>query len=403
MDNKQSGLLYNKLLMKTYHGLYKKVCSYENLELAFKKARKRKTRKSYVVEFEKSLKENLILLRIELLLHSYRPLPLRDKIINEPRTRRISISNFRDRVVHHAICNIIEPIFDKRFIADSFANRKGKGTLAAMKRLNCFMDKVSKNNTAVHKFGGNNIRGFFFKGDIKKYFDNVSHEKLMQIISLTINDKELLFLIRKILENHTAKKDGCGMPLGNLTSQFFANVYLNELDLFVKHDLKAKHYIRYVDDFVILHNNFELLEDFKERIDYFLKEKLLIELNHDKSKIIPLSRGIEFLGYRNYAYHKLLRMRNLRRAYQKIEEHKKECIETNISYDKAYASMEGWLAYAKKADTYKLRRKITQHFAKAFPDKIADVEIYRWLKLMKTYLINHNSSHFNIAAESQHL
>ena len=367
--------------MKTFNGLYKKVCSRENLELAFQKARKRKTRKPYVVEFEKNLKENLNLLRTELLLHSYRPLPLRDKIIKEPKTRRISISNFRDRVVHHAICNIIEPIFDKRFIADSFANRRGKGTLAAMERLNYFMNKSSKNYTIVNKFGKNNIRSFFFKGDIKKYFDNVSHEKLMQIISRTIRDKELLFLIRKILDNHNSKKEGCGMPLGNLTSQFFANVYLNELDQFVKNTLKAKYYIRYVDDFVILHNDYALLNDFKERIDYFLRQELLIELHQDKSKIMPLSRGIEFLGYRNYAYHKLLRMRNLRRAYQKIEEHKKELIETSMSYDEAYASMEGWLAYAKKADTYKLRKKIAIYFEEAFPDKIAKVEIDRLLKI----------------------
>lgn len=367
--------------MNTYTRLYQKVCSYSNLELAFRKARKRKTRKPYVIEFEKNMKDNLMLLRSELLLHAYKPLPLRDKIIKDPKTRRISISHFRDRIVHHAICNLIEPIFDKKFIADSFANRKGKGTLAAMERLDAFKNRVSKSQTIVQKFGGNNIRGFFFKGDIKKYFDTVSHERLMQIISKTIRDKELLFLIRKILKNHNTVLEGRGMPLGNLTSQFFANVYLNELDQFVKHELKAKYYLRYVDDFVILSNSLIKLEEYKERIDSFLKEELLIELNHDKSKIKPLSRGIEFLGYRNYAYHKLLRMRNIRRAYKRLEEHKKEHAETRISYDKAYASIAGWLAYAKKANTYKLRKKMVHQFEEEFPNEVADVEIDRWLKI----------------------
>ena len=144
------------------------------------------------------------------------------------------------------------------------------------------------------------------------------------------------------------------MPLGNLTSQFFANVYLNELDYFVKHKLRVKYYIRYVDDFVILHNSKEQLEKWKEEIDKFLKEKLKLELHPDKSKIIPLSRGIDFVGFRNFYYFKLLRKRNIRKMINKIELYKDRA----ISHEKILESFQGWQAYAKWANTFKLRKEV---------------------------------------------
>lgn len=220
--------------------LYAALCSYNNLFLAYKKARKRKTTKSYVIEFEKNLKENLLLLRSELLLHCYNPKPLVDFIINDPKTRKISKSDFRDMVVHHALCNIIELIFEKSFIYDSYANRIGKGTLKALHRFDFFKRKASKNNK---------VNCYILKADIKKYFENINHEILLSIIKKRISDKRIIWLIRKILANSSFQNNG--MPLGNLTSQFFANVYLNDFDWFVKTKLKAKYYIRYVDDFVI--------------------------------------------------------------------------------------------------------------------------------------------------------
>ena len=144
------------------------------------------------------------------------------------------------------------------------------------------------------------------------------------------------------------------MPLGNLTSQFFANVYLNELDYFVKHNLKVKYYIRYVDDFVILHNSKEQLEVWKQEIDRFLRENLKLELHNEKSKIIPLSRGIDFVGFRNFYYCRLLRKRNIRKILLKIKEYK----EGKISKEKIIESFQGWNAYAKWANSYKLRKGI---------------------------------------------
>jgi len=149
------------------------------------------------------------------------------------------------------------------------------------------------------------------------------------------------------------------MPLGNLTSQFFANVYLNELDYFVKHKLRAKYYIRYVDDFVILHNSKEQLEIWKREIDEFLRDKLKIELHPQKSKIIKVSKGIDFVGFRNFCHYKLLRRRNIRKMINKIEKFK----HGEISKEKILESFQGWQAYAKWANSYKLRKMVEQELS----------------------------------------
>ncbi len=152
------------------------------------------------------------------------------------------------------------------------------------------------------------------------------------------------------------------MPLGNLTSQFFANVYLNELDYFVKHKLKAKYYIRYVDDFIIFHNSKYQLEKWKEQINIFLKNELKLELHPDKSKITSLSKGIDFVGFRNFYYFKLLRKRNIRNMKNKIN----KCKKWLVTKDDLLTSFQGWSAYAKWADSYKLRGKINNSINNLF-------------------------------------
>jgi RNA-directed DNA polymerase len=146
------------------------------------------------------------------------------------------------------------------------------------------------------------------------------------------------------------------MPLGNLTSQFFANLYLNELDYFVKHQLKAKFYIRYVDDFVVLHNSKEQLEKWKSEIDIFLREKLKLEIHPQKSKILSLSRGIDFVGFRNFWHCRLLRKRNIRKMNSQVEDYYLE----KISKDEIIESFQGWNAYAKWANSYKLRKGVVR-------------------------------------------
>ncbi len=173
------------------------------------------------------------------------------------------------------------------------------------------------------------------------------------------------------------------MPLGNLTSQFFANVYLNELDYFVKHKLKVKYYIRYVDDFVILHNSKEKLKEYKTKIDEFLRGKLKLELHPDKSKVIPLHKGISFLGFRNFYHYKLLRKMNLRKAERQLEEFRKQFDKYELSYDDVYQSFQSWFAYAKQANTYRIRKKITSKIETYFPNEVSSIEINRLLKSNK--------------------
>ncbi len=366
------------LLMKTCNDLYGQLCSYDNLHLAFRKARKHKTLKDYVVEFEKDLKNNLLQLRLELMLHSYRPEPLKTFVLRDPKTRTISKSAFRDRVVHHALCNIIEPILSKPFIHDSYANRKGKGTLAAIQRFERFKRKVSRNHTIIR--GTPNIKGFVLKADIKKYFDTVSHNILVNIIRRRIRDRRVIWLIRVILANHKTSEAGRGMPLGNLTSQFFANVYLNELDQYVKHSLKARYYIRYVDDFVILHRSRETLEEYREDMDRFLRETLDLQLHPDKSRIFPLYKGTTFLGTRIYARHRLLARRNMRKFKSRYARICREYRNHRVHYDGVYNFLEGWIAYSRHVNLYNYRRDLMKTHEKIFGAEISTKEVGRILK-----------------------
>ena len=326
--------------MKTYKNLYPDIHSIKNLSLAYFKAKKGKVKKQYVVNFEKNLYENILNLQLELKEQTYFPKPLKQFILRDPKTRKISKSEFRDRIVHHALCNIIEPLFEKGFIYDSCANRINKGNLFAIKRFNKFKRKITNNLTS---------ESFCLKADIKHYFQEVDRIILRTILEKKINCSETLNLIKKILNNFEGEK---GMPLGNLTSQFFANVYLNELDKFVKHKLKAKYYVRYVDDFIILHESKEQLKNWKRRIKSFLKEKLKLKLHPDKSKIINLSKGIDFVGFRNFYHYKLLRKRNRKSMKNKINNVKEK--------NKLIDSFQGWNAYAKWADSFYLRRNFSK-------------------------------------------
>ncbi|MFA4960392.1 MAG: reverse transcriptase/maturase family protein [Candidatus Pacearchaeota archaeon] len=341
-------------MVKTYNNLYEKVCDYNNLVLAWKKARKGKTRKPYVLEFQENLINSLDDLQKELINETYSPRPLKTFILRDPKTRKISKAHFRDRIVHHAIINLLEPIYEKIFIYDCCANRKGKGTLFALKRFHLCFKKVSNNGELSSKKLNNNfVKGYCLKADIRHYFMEINHEILLKILDEKIKDEKFINLIKKILVNGEIN-NGIGMPLGNLTSQFLANVYLNKLDYFAKHTLKAKYYIRYVDDFILFHKNKIQLEIWKIRINNFLKQDLKLELHQDKSKVKPLSKGIDFVGFRNFFYFKLLRKRNYKKIISKIKKYEKDW----ISHNQLMESFQGWNAHAKWANCYKIRKRV---------------------------------------------
>lgn len=335
--------------MQTFKNLYPQLCTYENLELAFRKAKKRKSKKGYVKNFEANLEQELYQLQKELRAGTYRPGPLKSFIVRDPKTRKISASHFRDRVVHHAICNVIEPIYEPRFIHDTFANRIGKGTSGILKRYDMFKRKVGKN-------------GYVLKADIRKYFDTVDHEVLLGILRRRIKDDQLLGLVKLILENHKTKTPGKGMPLGNLTSQFFANIYLAELDNFVKHELRAKYYLRYVDDFVIVGKDSAQLEVWRGQIEAFLSSRLRLALHPDKTKILRVKDGVPIVGIRVFWHHKLLKKSNLRRFMRRLQIYREGVITGVITQEHVQLGIAGWEGYAKEADTFKLREAIRGQF-----------------------------------------
>ena len=345
-------------LLMANNDLYIEICSYENLERAFQKARSGKTLKPYVIEFEQRLKENLQTLQVELFFQTYKPRPLETFILRDPKTRKISKSDFRDRVVHHAICNIIESLFEKGFIFDSYANRIGKGTLKAIERFEYFARIVSRGHTRPCSV---------LKADIRHYFETLDHTILLKVLGKKIQDQRALWLIQVILSNHQTEEPGKGMPLGNLTSQFFANVFLNELDQFVKHKLRAKYYIRYVDDFVILDSSKERLIEYKAKIDLFLRDRLNLNLHPDKSKILRLEHGVGFLGLRIFPLHKRIQKRNIRRFDKKFKQLHTLYQNSHIEREKVVEHFEGWLSYISHANTFKYRKHLVRMFNQLFP------------------------------------
>ena len=188
-------------MMKTHKNIYPKIYHLGNLIIAWRKARKNKTKKEYVLDFEKNLHKNLYNLHLELKNKTYSPKPLKTFILRDPKTRKISKSDFRDRIIHHALCRVIEPIFEKSFIYDSYANRKEKGNLKAIKRFDYFIRKVSRNGKLNGWFNNNQIKGYCLKADIKHYFQEVNHNTLTNIIKRKIKDKQTLCLINKIIKN----------------------------------------------------------------------------------------------------------------------------------------------------------------------------------------------------------
>lgn len=344
--------------MITYNNLFNQVYTIENLKLAYKNAKKGKSKKIYVKNFEKNVEKNLNQLQSELLNKTYYPSNLNRFTIYDPKTRIIHSSIFRDRIVHHAIINILNPIYDKIFIYDSFASRKNKGTHKAVNRFEYFIRKVSNGRLIKNARNNNQIIGYCLKADFRKYFDTVNQEILIKIIEKKIKDTDLIDLIKLVLSNFEIEK-GIGMPLGNYTSQFFANIYLNELDYYIKKTIGVKFYIRYVDDFIILHKDKRVLEYYLEHIKNFLP-CLKIKLHPDKTEIIPLRNGITFLGYRVFYNFKLLRKRNIRYFRRKLHKNLEDYRNYLIDDKRLECKIQGWFGYAKFANTFNLRNKIIE-------------------------------------------
>ena len=344
--------------MKTCKNLFDKICSFENLHLAYLKARKCKRYRSEILKFSYNLEENLLKLQEELINQTYQHGGYREFIVCDSKKRKIKAAPFRDRVVHHALCNIIEPIFDRGFIYDTYACRENKGTHRAIKRLEKFIKSV--NSTLRER--EMNLRApkiYCLQCDVSKYFDSIDHQILFSLLRKKIADPKALWLIKIIVESSN-KEPGKGIPIGNLTSQLFANVYLNELDQFVKHQLRIKYYIRYMDDFLILHFNKKELHKIKNQIQMFLRDKLKLELHPKKADIFPVDRSVDFLGYRIFRNHRLLRKSSVKRFIKRVKIYRKRMENTLMTEEKFNQSLDSWLAYARFGNSWRLRQNLSE-------------------------------------------
>lgn len=337
--------------MPKRHGrLFERIVAFDSLYEAYLKARRNKRYRPEVLAFSEKLEENLIQIQNELIWGRYRTGRYRTFYVHEPKTRLVAALPFKDRLVHHAIVAVIEPLFERQFIGDSYACRPGKGMHAGADRVQQWLRQCRHNWGAV----------YCLKADVKKYFPSINHNALKRILRRTIKDKHVLALLDEIIEStqETGEANPAGIPIGNLTSQLFANLYLNELDQFVKHRLKVRHYIRYMDDFLLLSDSKQQLWVWLRDIKDFLRTSLALELNN-KTAIFPVaSRGIDFLGYRIWPDYRLLRKSSVKRMRRKIKAYKRRYAAGEMSAEEINRSIQSWLGHAQHADSYRIRTKL---------------------------------------------
>lgn len=351
-------------LSQTIEDIYPKIYDFENLYISALEAKKEKRFREEVLRFNSNLEENLIIIQNELIYKTYKVGNYRQFYIYEPKQRLIMALPFRDRVVQWAIYRNLYPIYDKQFIYDSYGCRAGKGTHRAADRLQYWLRQVDRKPQ----------KHYYLKLDISKYFYRVNHAILLDILRKRIEDKDLMWLLETIVNNEEVpfglpagmEADQCseddrlfdaGMPIGNLTSQLFANVYLNELDQYIKHDLKIHYYIRYMDDIIILSDDKRQLHQVKEDIEIFLKEKLALDLNR-KTAIRPISCGVEFVGFRIWPTHRKLKKGTVKKIKRQIKILQKAYAEGSIDFERVNASMQSYFGVMKHFNSYNFKTKL---------------------------------------------
>lgn len=308
-------------MKKEMAGGFEEIAAAENLLEAWREFLNGKRNKRDVQEFGMRLMDNILSLCAELMNGTYRHGGYRAFNISDPKPRNIHKASVRDRLLHHAIYRVLYPFFDRTFIADSFSCRNGKGTHAAINRFREFHRIVSKNGTR---------QCWVLKCDIRKFFASIDHEILIGIIEEYTRDENLIRLLKEIIGSFSSTEPSVGLPLGNLTSQLFVNIYMNEFDQFMKHTLKAKYYIRYADDFVILSPSQEWLEIILPEMQYFLENRLHLKLHPQKVSIETIYSGVDFLGWVHFVDHRVLRTATAQRMVRNLERNRK--YETVQSY-----------------------------------------------------------------------
>ncbi len=288
---------------------YENIISVENLLAAWGEFLKGKRSKSDVQEFQYFLSDHVLRLHAELRDKTYCHGGYKAFNISDPKPRNIHKASVRDRLLHHAIYRILYPFFDRLFISDSYSCREGKGTHKALDRFRAFGYKVSQNHTRTC---------WVLKCDIRKFFASIDQEILMRILKKHIFDEDIFWLLGRVIGSFASAAPSKGLPLGNLTSQLFVNIYMNEFDQFMKHTLKARYYIRYADDFVLLSRNKTELEQRLLQMEHFLSDHLKLNMHPDKVFIKTFASGVDFLGWVHFSDHRVLRTATKKRMLRNL-------------------------------------------------------------------------------------
>ncbi|MDO8430637.1 MAG: reverse transcriptase domain-containing protein [Candidatus Taylorbacteria bacterium] len=328
--------------------MFDHVISLKNLFLAWQEFKRGKTGKLDVLEFAFSVENNIFRLHNELEQKIWKPDSYIAFYVRDPKLRHIHKATIRDRTFNQALFRILYQIFDIRFITDSYSCREGKGTHRGVLKLQSYIRRVTRNYSRP---------AFALKCDVRKFFDNIDHSILFNLIKKRINDSDVLSIINLIIRSFETNP-GKGLPLGNVTSQLFANIYLNELDQFIKHVLKVKYYLRYCDDFIILEQNQDLLKEYIKRIGIFLQEKLYLQLHPNKVNIRKCTQGIDFLGYVVLPDHVVLRTKTKERIIRKIIFLKEQLDKGFIIQETFDQTLQSYLGILKHCNGYKIQQEI---------------------------------------------
>ncbi|MBL8131751.1 MAG: group II intron reverse transcriptase domain-containing protein [Anaerolineae bacterium] len=339
--------------------MFASIYAWENLLQAYRKAAKGKRGLPPAACFEHQIADHLLELQEELRVRVYQPGAYTHFFIHEPKRRKISAAPFRDRVVHHALCNVIEPLFEARFIPDSYANRVGKGTHRALDRLQALARAYP----------------YVLRLDVVQHFPSLDHAVLRAVLENVISDTETLWLADRILnsgagvlrdeytlvsfpgDEPTAAERPRGLPIGNLTSQFWSNAYMDSLDWFVVSVLRCPAYLRYVDDFALFSRSKRELYSWKAAIIGKLTE-LRLTIHQESAQVMPCHVGVPWLGFIVYPTHRLLKRRNAVSFSRRLERNIDLYESGRISFAELDATVQGWINHVRYADTWGLRRQI---------------------------------------------
>jgi len=343
--------------MKIYKSLFDEITSTENLFLAWDKFKNGKRNKKDVRLFEWNLEENMFRLHRELKDKTYKHGPYHSFNIKDPKPRNIHKAQAKDRILHHAIFRILNPLFEPGFISASFSCREGYGTHKGVQYLQNALRMATQNGR---------VSCFALKCDIKKFFDTIDHDILLAILKKRIKDENTIWLLKQIISsfssNYSLLGIEKGVPIGNLTSQLFANIYMNELDIFIKQKLKVKYYLRYTDDFIILSKNKEYLKNIIPQIVSFLQDELRLKIHEEKTTIQKTSQGVDFLGYVVFNKYKLVRTKTKRRMTKKFNLKINEYHQGIVSKTSLSQSLQSYLGFFSHGESFAIEENFKKKY-----------------------------------------